>query len=83
MGFRFHRSLKIVPGLRLNLSKTGISASVGERGMTVNVRGDRLRETASLPGTGLSYQTSQRMRGGRWILAGVVALGLAAAWQLR
>ncbi|MBS0396467.1 MAG: DUF4236 domain-containing protein, partial [Proteobacteria bacterium] len=32
MGFRFQRRVRILPGLRLNLSKSGVSASVGGRG---------------------------------------------------
>jgi len=27
-------------------------------GLTVNIKGDKVRATASLPGTGLSYRTS-------------------------
>lgn len=57
MGFRFRRSLRLAPGLRINLSKSGASLSVGGRGATVNFgpRGTRL--TVGLPGTGLSYST--------------------------
>jgi Protein of unknown function (DUF4236) len=38
MGFRFRRSFKIAPGFRLNLSKSGVSASVGRRGLWVHGR---------------------------------------------
>ena len=39
----YHRRLSILPGLRLNLSKSGASVSVGHRGawLTVGPRGRR------------------------------------------
>lgn len=63
MGFRFRRSIKIAPGVRINLSKTGVSTSIGTRGATVNIRGDRVRETVGIPGTGLSYTELRRGEG--------------------
>lgn len=53
MGFRFQRRIKLLPGVRLNISKSGISTSVGGRGLTYNSRG---MVTAGIPGTGLSYR---------------------------
>ena len=32
MGFRFRKRIRIIPGLWLNASKSGISASVGGHG---------------------------------------------------
>jgi len=29
MGFRFRKSIKLLPGIRINLSKSGVSTSVG------------------------------------------------------
>jgi hypothetical protein len=56
MGFRFRRSFKILPGLRLNLGKKSASVSVGVRGAHVTLRpGHKPRTTVGLPGTGLSY----------------------------
>lgn len=55
MGFRFRKSFKIIPGVRVNLSKSGTSWSFGGRGATVNVKGRRIRGTVGIPGTGLSY----------------------------
>jgi len=37
MGFRFRKRIRIVPGLWLNASKSGISASIGGHGATLNV----------------------------------------------
>jgi hypothetical protein len=55
MGFRFHRSIKILPGIRLNFGKRGISASIGVRGAHVTYGPTGTRTTVGLPGTGLSY----------------------------
>ena len=60
MGFRFRRSVRLFPGLRLNASKSGVSMSVGTRGAwyTIGSKGRR-RVTVGLPGTGIGYtQTS-------------------------
>jgi hypothetical protein len=62
MGFRFRRSIKIVPGVRVNFSKTGISTSLGGRGATVNIRGNKLRTTVGLPGSGLSYSETHSLQ---------------------
>lgn len=59
MGFRFRKSIKILPGVRINLSKKGVSSiSIGRRGATVNIRANgEKRATFGIPGTGLSWQT--------------------------
>jgi Protein of unknown function (DUF4236) len=55
MGFRFRRSLGLLPGVRINLSRSGPSLSLGPRGFhyTIGPRGTRV--TAGLPGSGLSW----------------------------
>jgi hypothetical protein len=55
MGFRFRRSIKIAPGIRLNVSKSGISATIGTRGATVNIGKRGTRTTVGIPGSGISY----------------------------
>ena len=57
MGFRFHRSIKLLPGVRINLSRRGVSTTIGMRGASVNVgpRGTYLN--TGLPGTGISSRT--------------------------
>lgn len=59
MGFRFRKSIKILPGVKINLSKKGISSvSIGRPGATVNIKSDGTkRATIGIPGTGISYQT--------------------------
>lgn len=57
MGFRFRRSIKIAPGVRLNFSKTGVGASIGPRGLKVNLGADgKTRVSAGIPGTGFGYR---------------------------
>ena len=53
--FRFRRSIKLLPGIRLNIGKRGVSTSIGVRGAHVTLGHGKLRETVGLPGTGLSY----------------------------
>jgi hypothetical protein len=56
MGWRFRQSFKVIPGLRLNLSKSGLSASIGGAPLTLNIGPHGLMGTASIPGTGISYR---------------------------
>jgi hypothetical protein len=56
MGWRFRQSFKIIPGVRLNLSKSGLSCSVGGAPFTLNVGQRGIFGTASLPGTGISFR---------------------------
>jgi glyoxylate carboligase len=37
MGFRFRKTIKILPGVRVNLSKSGVTTSLGVPGATINV----------------------------------------------
>ena len=57
MAFRFQKRIRIFPGVYLNLSKSGVSFSLGGHGATVNMGADgRRRVTFGIPGTGMSYQ---------------------------
>ncbi len=61
MGLRFRRSVRIAPGIRLNLTKTGYGMTVGPRGYHYSVHsGGRRTRTVGLPGTGLYYQSVSR-----------------------
>lgn len=57
MSLRFRQTFTLFPGVKLNIGKRGISASIGVPGATVNVGTKGLRATVGLPGTGLSYAT--------------------------
>jgi hypothetical protein len=72
MGFlRFRRSFRILPGVRLNLSKSGVSTSLGTRGawFTIGPRGTRT--TVGIPGTGISYTETASNRAQAHAAAGV------------
>lgn len=60
MGWRFRKSFKILPGVKLNINKKSVGITFGGKGAhyTVNSKGKR---TASIgiPGTGLYYTESQ------------------------
>lgn len=56
MGLRFRKNISLLPGVRLNISKHGISSlSVGGKGLTYNIGKKGTRTTGGLPGSGLSY----------------------------
>jgi len=55
MAFRFRRSVRLLPGVRLNFSTGGISTSVGGRGAILNFSKRGTRATVGIPGTGISY----------------------------
>ena len=54
MSLRFRRSIRILPGLRINLSKGGASVSVGGPGASINVGKRGVTRTIGIPGTGIS-----------------------------
>lgn len=62
MAVRFRKSIKLAPGLRMNLSGSGLSWSLGPRGASVGIgrRGTYLN--TGVPGTGL--YSRQRLSGG-------------------
>lgn len=57
MGFRFRKSKKILPGVRLNFSKSGVGVRVGGKHAGISVGSKGTRMSASIPGTGISYST--------------------------
>ena len=63
MGWRYRRSVKLLPGIRMNMGRSGVTSfSFGGRGVTVNVNKRGTKTTYSLPGTGLSYQSKRSGR---------------------
>lgn len=58
VSLRFRKSFRLFPGARLNLSKTGVSLSLGAPGATLNLSHRGVRTTAGIPGSGLSYSAS-------------------------
>lgn len=57
MGLRFRRTIKIAPGVRLNIGKRGISTSIGKRGAGVTFGTKGTTAHVGIPGTGISYTT--------------------------
>jgi hypothetical protein len=55
MGFRLFRRVRIAPGIRVNLGKSGLSLSGGVRGARVTIGRRGVRGTVGAPGTGVSY----------------------------
>lgn len=64
MGWRFRKSIKILPGIRLNFGKKSVGISIGGKhgGVTVNSK-TGVTARASIPGTGISY--SERISSGK------------------
>ncbi|WP_081536292.1 DUF4236 domain-containing protein [Rhodovulum sp. P5] len=56
MALRFRRTITLAPWLRLNLSRGGVSTTVGPRGASINFGRRGLFYNLGLPGTGLSYR---------------------------
>jgi hypothetical protein len=55
MALRFRKSMKIMPGVRLSLSKGGVSTSFGTTGARMTLGSDgKVRGTVGIPGSGLS-----------------------------
>ncbi len=76
-GLRFQKRLRLGPGLRINLSKSGASTTLGPRGAGVNIGRDGVTTNAGIPGTGLSYR--QKVGSGRgWL--GVMLTAAALGW---
>ncbi len=60
MAWRFRRSFRIFPGVRINLGKKGTSLSLGGRGFTHTIGQAGNRTTVGIPGTGLSHTTYKK-----------------------
>ena len=65
MGFRVRKSIKIMPGVRMTFSPSGVSTSVGVRGARVT-RGSsgRITRTIGIPGSGISHTETIRSANG-------------------
>lgn len=53
MAWAFRRRIKVIPGVYINLSKSGISANVGVRGASLTFKSDGVYRNLGLPGTGI------------------------------
>jgi hypothetical protein len=80
-GLRFRKSWGILPGVKVNLSKTGVSTSLGGHGATVNVGTRSRTATIGIPGTGLSYRMP--LGGSVVVLLAIAVALLAIAWLIK
>jgi len=62
MGFRFRKKIRIAPGIAINISKSGVSTSIGRNGATTNISKRGVKTTIGIPGTGLSWSTGYGKR---------------------
>jgi tetratricopeptide (TPR) repeat protein len=66
MGFVARKSFKVAPGVRMTVSKSGVSASVGGRGARVSAStSGRVTRTVGVPGTGVRYTKASTLGSGR------------------
>lgn len=56
MGWIFRQSVRILPGVRLNFGKTGMSVTVGVRGAHYTIGRNRHTFSVGIPGSGISYR---------------------------
>lgn len=56
MAWGFRRRIKIIPGVHLNLSKSGISTSIGIRGANVTLGKTGAYLNTGIPGTGMYHR---------------------------
>jgi hypothetical protein len=62
MGFRFRRSIKIAPGMRLNVGKRSLSVTGGMSGAKITTGTAGTSVTTGAPGTGLSFTSKLTAR---------------------
>jgi hypothetical protein len=53
MSWRFRKSFKVIPGVRLNLTRNGLSATLGAAPFSVNIGPKGTYANMSIPGTGI------------------------------
>jgi hypothetical protein len=76
MGLRFRKLIRILPGVRVNVAKRGVSASVGRPGTSINVGKRGAHVNVGVPGSGVSYRQKIGPRPG--IVIVIVLLVVAA-----
>jgi len=54
MPIRFRRTFKILPGVKVNVSKGGVSLTLGPRGLRFTFGKNGITRTIGIPGTGIS-----------------------------
>lgn len=63
MGLRFRKSVKIAPGVRLNISKKSVGISAGVKGYRKSINSSgRVTTSIVVPGTGVSYVKTENLK---------------------
>ncbi len=58
MAFRFRKSFKIAPGIRVNIGKGGLSSiGIGPRGASMSIGKQGVHSNVGIPGTGISFRS--------------------------
>jgi hypothetical protein len=57
---RFQKRIKVIPGVTINLSRKGVSTSLGVTGARVTYGHGEKRTTIGVPGTGISHSQVER-----------------------
>jgi tetratricopeptide (TPR) repeat protein len=82
MSMRFRKSIRLGPGVRLNVSKTGVGISAGVKGARYSVHSSGRKTTsARLPVSGVYYMRQTGVRGSR-VTKAVAADGAVSAADL-
>lgn len=52
MGLRFRKELRVIKLVRLNISKSGVSTTIGPRGLSINIGRRGIFRNLGIPGSG-------------------------------
>ncbi|WP_396450803.1 DUF4236 domain-containing protein [Leucobacter aridicollis] len=64
MGFRFSKSIKVAPGVRMRVSAKSVGISAGVKGARISANSSgRVTRTVGIPGSGISHSSSSRISG--------------------
>jgi hypothetical protein len=83
MPLRFYRRVRVIPGVTVNLSRSGPSLSLGMRGAHITFGRRGITRTVGVPGTGVfythidGYHTGVHATGAGWLWLLVIAIGIA------
>ena len=77
-GVRFQKRVSVLPGVKINLSKSGASTSIGGKGASVNLGLKNRTINLGIPGTGLSYRVP--LNGTIFALIGVATAVVGEAY---
>jgi len=86
MTLRFRRSIRIAPGVRLNLGLNGAGVSIGPRGLHVGINRRGAYASVGIPGTGVyavhhvrTSGDSAAVAGNAWPVLAIFALVVLVA----